>query len=147
LCDFVAPEGKNDYVGTFVVTVSSSFVKELETLKEHGEPYDSLLMQSVGDRLVEAASEWLHKQVRQTLWGYAPLEQLDVTDLYKAKYQGIRPAVGYPSLPDQKVIFTLDKLLDLSSIDISLTENGAMYPQSSVCGLYIANRHSRYFVI
>ena len=147
LCDFVAPEGENDYVGTFAITISSSFVQELETLKEHGEPYESLLMQSVGDRLVEAASEWLHKQVRQTLWGYAPQEQLDVTDLYKAKYQGIRPAVGYPSLPDQKVIFTLDKLLDLSSIDISLTENGAMYPQSSVCGLYIANRHSRYFVI
>ena len=116
-------------------------------MKEHGEPYDSLLMQSVGDRLVEAASEWLHKQVRQTLWGYAPQEQLDVKDLYKARYQGIRPAVGYPSLPDQKMIFILDKLLDLSSIDISLTENGAMYPQSSVCGLYIANRHSRYFVI
>ena len=147
LCDFVAPQGKNDHVGAFAITVSSSFVEELETLKEQGEPYASLLMQSLGDRLVEAASEFLHRQVRQTLWGYAPQEQLGMQDLYKAKYQGVRPAVGYPSLPDQQAIFTLDKLLDLSSIHIRLTENGAMYPQASVCGLYIANRHATYFVI
>ena len=147
LCDFVAPQGKNDHVGVFAITMSSSFVEELETLKEQGEPYASLLMQSLGDRLVEASSEWLHQQVRQTLWGYAPQEQCSMQDLYKAKYQGVRPAVGYPSLPDQQAIFTLDKLLDLSSIHIRLTENGAMYPQASVCGLYIANRHATYFVI
>ena len=147
LCDFVAPEGMNDHVGAFAITVSSSFVEELETLKEQGEPYASLLMQSLGDRLVEAASEWLHRQVRQTLWGYAPQEQWSMQELYKAKYQGIRPAVGYPSLPDQHAIFTLDKLLDLSSIHIRLTENGAMYPQASVCGLYIATPHATYFVI
>lgn len=147
LCDFVAPEGMNDHVGAFAITVSSSFVEELETLKEQGEPYASLLMQSLGDRLVEAASEWLHRQVRQTLWGYVPQERLSMQDLYKAKYQGIRPAVGYPSLPNQQAIFTLDKLLDLSSVHICLTENGAMYPQASVCGLYIANRHATYFVI
>lgn len=147
LCDFVAPQGMNDHIGTFAITVSTSFVEELESLKQKGDAYDSLLMQSLGDRLVEAASEWLHLQVRKTLWGYAPDEQLEIKDMYKAKYQGIRPAVGYPSLPDQKTMFLLDELIGLSSINIRLTENGAMYPQSSVCGLYIANRHATYFMV
>ena len=145
LCDFVAPEG--DYVGAFAVTVSESFVEELEQLKLSGEQYKSLLMQSLGDRLVEAASEWLHEQVRKKLWGYAPAENLTIKEMYQAAYQGIRPAVGYPSLPDQKTIFPLAELLDLGKIGITLTENGAMYPQASVCGLYIASRHAKYFVI
>ena len=147
LCDYVAPQGMNDHVGAFAITVSSSFVEELETLKQQGEPYDSLLMQSLGDRLVEAASEWLHEQVRKTLWGYAPQEQFTVKEMFQAHYQGIRPAVGYPSLPDQKTMFLMDELIGLSSINIRLTENGAMYPQASVCGLYIANRQAQYFVI
>ncbi len=145
LCDFVAPQG--DYVGAFAVTVSESFVKELEALKSRGEQYDALLMQSVGDRLVEAASEWLHERVRKELWGYAPTENLSIKEMYQAAYQGIRPAVGYPSLPEQSVIFPLDELLDMSEIGITLTENGAMYPQASVCGLYIASRYAKYFII
>ena len=145
LCDFVAPEG--DYVGAFAITVSESFTQELEQLKSSGEQYKSLLMQSIGDRLVEAASEWLHERVRKELWGYAPAENLTIKEMYQAAYQGIRPAVGYPSLPDQKSIFPLAELLDLGKIGITLTENGAMYPQASVCGLYIASRHSKYFVI
>ena len=145
LCDFVAPEG--DYVGAFAVTVSESFTEELEQLKSSGEQYKSLLMQSIGDRLVEAASEWLHERVRKELWGYAPAENLTIKEMYQAAYQGIRPAVGYPSLPDQKSIFPLAELLDLGKIGITLTENGAMYPQASVCGLYIASRHAKYFVI
>ena len=145
LCDFVAPEG--DYVGAFAVTVSESFTQELEQLKSSGEQYKSLLMQSIGDRLVEAASEWLHERVRKELWGYAPAENLTIKEMYQSAYQGIRPAVGYPSLPDQKSIFPLAELLDLGKIGITLTENGAMYPQASVCGLYIASRHSKYFVI
>ena len=147
LCDYVAPQGMNDHIGAFSITVSSSFVDELETLKQQGEPYDSLLMQSLGDRLVEAASEWLHEQVRKTIWGYAPQEQLTLKEMFQAHYQGIRPAVGYPSLPDQKTMFLMDELIGLSSINIRLTENGAMYPQASVCGLYIANRQAQYFVI
>lgn len=145
LCDFVAPEG--DYVGAFAVTVSESFVEELEQLKLSGEQYKSLLMQSIGDRLVEAASEWLHEQVRKQMWGYAPAENLTIKEMYQAAYQGIRPAVGYPSLPDQKTIFPLAELLGLDKIGITLTENGAMYPQASVCGLYIASRHAKYFII
>ena len=75
-------------------------------------------MQSLGDRLVEAASEWLHEQVRKTLWGYAPQEQFTVKEMFQAHYQGIRPAVGYPSLPDQKTMFLLDELIGLFSINI-----------------------------
>ena len=145
LCDFVAPEG--DYVGAFAVTVSQSFVEELEQLKCADEQYESLLMQSVGDRWVEAASEWLHSKVRSELWGYAKDENLTIKEMYQAAYQGIRPAVGYPSLPDQKTIFPLAELLGVDKIGVRLTESGAMYPQASVCGLYIASRHARYFVI
>jgi 5-methyltetrahydrofolate--homocysteine methyltransferase len=145
LCDFVAPEG--DYVGAFALTVAQSFAQELSLLKEQGKEYEALLLQSVGDRLVEAASEWLHERVRRELWGYAPQEQLSVKEMFQARYRGIRPAVGYPSLPDQRLIFPLAELLDVEKIGISLTENGAMYPQSSVCGLYLASPHARYFVI
>ena len=147
LCDFIAPEGYGDHIGCFAVTVSESFAKELEELKRNGKEYESLLMQSVGDRLVEATSEWLHHEVRRTLWGYAPEEQLTRQELFAAKFDGIRPAVGYPSLPDQSTIFPLAKLLDIEQIGISLTENGAMYPQASICGVYLASPHARYFVV
>ena len=81
------------------------------------------------------------------MWGYAPEERLSPKELFQASYQGIRPAVGYPSLPDQREIFKLDALLDLEQIGIRLTENGAMYPQASVCGLYLASPHARYFMV
>lgn len=145
LSDFVAPEG--DYIGAFAITVGRSFAEELEQLKASGEQYLSLLMQSVGDRLVEAASEWLHAKVRRELWGYAPDENLTPREMFRAAYEGIRPAVGYPSLPDQRTIFQLSQLLDVESIGISLTENGAMYPQASVCGLYLASRRAKYFSV
>ena len=147
LCDFIAPEGYGDHIGCFAVTVSESFAKELEELKQSGKEYESLLMQSVGDRLVEAAGEWLHREVRRTLWGYAPEEQLTPQEMFAAKFDGIRPAVGYPSLPDQSTIFPLAKLLDIEQIGIRLTENGAMYPQASICGLYLASPHARYFIV
>lgn len=147
LCDYVAPRGYNDYIGAFAVTVSKSFVEQLEQLKKHGDQYMSLLMQSLGDRLAEATSEWLHAEVRRSLWGFAPNEQLTIKQMYAAKYQGIRPAVGYPSLPDQKTIFTLAHLIDFDRMGIRLTENGAMYPQASVCGLYISNPHACYFMV
>ena len=135
LCDFVAPKGYGDHIGCFAVTVSDAFAKELESLKRNGQEYESLLMQSLGDRLVEAAGEWLHQQVRKSLWGYAPNETLSPQELFAAKFDGIRPAVGYPSLPDQKMIFPLAELLEIDKIGIRLTENGAMYPQASICGL------------
>ena len=147
LADFVAPEGMGDHIGAFAVTVSPSFVQEVERLKAEGDQYEALLMQSIGDRLAEAASEMLHARVRRELWGYAPDENLTIKQMYQAAYRGIRPAVGYPSLPDQRAIFPLAQLLDFAAAGITLTENGAMYPQSSVCGLYLASPHARYFVV
>ncbi len=147
LADFVAPEGAGDHIGVFAVTLSTSFVEELERLKAEGRHYESLLMQSVGDRLAEAASERLHAETRRKLWGYAPDEDLTPKQMFGAAYSGIRPAVGYPSLPDQRAIFKLAELIDFASIGIRLTENGAMYPQASVCGLYLASPHAHYFIV
>ena len=147
LCDYVAPEGYGDHIGAFAITISKEILNRLEALKAKCNDYDSLLLQSVCDRLTEAASEWMHHKVRKELWGYAPDEIADTRRFYKADYRGIRPAVGYPSLPDQKEIFNLDKLLNLEQIGIRLTENGAMYPQSSVCGLYLASPRAEYFII
>ena len=104
-------------------------------------------MQSIADRLAEAATEFIHARVRRELWGYAKNEPQNVDNLLRQYYQGIRPAVGYPSLPDQKVIFQLDNLINLGEIGISLTVNGAMKPSSSTCGLMISHPESHYFVI
>jgi 5-methyltetrahydrofolate--homocysteine methyltransferase len=147
LCDFIAPKSYGDHIGAFAATISPSFINELEELKSSGEMFGSLLMQSIADRLVEAASEWLHAKVRRELWGYDSEENISIKEMFQARYKGIRPAVGYPSLPDQRNIFPLGKLLGVEKIGISLTENGAMYPQSSVCGLYIASPHAKYFIL
>ena len=117
------------------------------TAEYRSEKWINLLMQSLGARLAEAASEWLHCKVRRELWGYAPHENLTPKQMFAAEYEGVRPAVGYPSLPDQRTIFPLAQLLGVERIGISLTENGAMRPLSSVCGLYIASRKARYFVV
>ena len=145
LCDYIAP--KNDFVGVFAVTVGRQIHDLILQAQERDDDYRAMLMQTVADRLVEAATEYIHKRVRIELWGYAIDEVENTTNLLRQYYQGIRPAVGYPSLPDQSVIFQLDKLIDLNEIGISLTENGAMLPASSICGLMIAHSESRYFVI
>lgn len=142
LCDFVAPE--NDFVGVFAVTVGQG-INEL--IVGSDDEYRAMLLQTVADRLVEAATEYIHKRVRTELWGYVQTEKENPTNALRQYYQGIRPAVGYPSLPDQSVIFQLDRILDLSEIGVSLTENGAMSPASSICGLMLSHPKSRYFVI
>lgn len=147
LCDYVAPRPYEDYVGVFAITVSPSLIEELERVKATADDYRSILLQGVCDRLAEATSEWLHHEVRTRLWGYAPDEHLSLKEMARAAYQGIRPAVGYPSLPDQRLIFPVSALLDFKALGIKLTENGAMYPQSSTCGLYISSPHARYFMI
>ena len=106
-----------------------------------------MLVQTLADRLAEATAEKLHEDIRKTTWGYAPNENLSVKDLHNEKYQGIRPAVGYPSLPDQSVNFVLNDLLDMKQIGISLTENGMMKPHASVSGLMFAHPASCYFSI
>lgn len=144
LSDFVRPRssGIEDTVGVFAATVGG----EAETLGDD-DPYRQLLVQTLADRLAEAATERMHLYVRRTAWGYAPDEDLPIADLLQEKFQGIRPAVGYPSLPDQSVNFLIDRLLDLSRISIRLTENGAMHPHASVSGLMLAHPAARYFAV
>lgn len=144
LSDFVRPlsSGITDKVGAFATTIDA----EMEQLYAD-DSYQHLLVQTLADRLAEATAEKLHQDVRKRLWGYAPDENLSIKDLHHEKYQGIRPAVGYPSLPDQSVNFILDELLDMKQIGISLTENGMMMPHATVCGLMFAHPASRYFSI
>ena len=149
LADYVMPasEGRTDYVGAFVVTAGVGAEALKNQFEEEGDTYSSMLLQTLTDRLAEALAEYLHEKVRKEYWGYASDESLSILDLYKVKYQGIRPAVGYPSLPDQLLNYTLDNLLDMSQIGVKLTENGAMYPTATVSGIYIAHPDSQYFMI
>ncbi|MEG1544653.1 MAG: methionine synthase, partial [Tannerellaceae bacterium] len=149
LADYVMPitGGRQDYVGAFVVTAGAGADYLMNKLEAEGDTYGAMLLQTLTDRLAEAAAEYLHEKVRKEYWGYAPSESLTIPELYKVKYQGIRPAIGYPSLPDQQLNAVLDQLLDMSQIGISLTENGAMSPTATVSGIYIAHPAAQYFMI
>ena len=144
LADFLAPE--NDYIGVFATTIlgADEFAAGFE---KDDDMYNSILIKTLSDRLAEASAEWLHYKVRKEIWGYVPDERPDVKEMFKTHYSGIRPAVGYPSLPDQSVIFELDSLIHFSEMGIQLTENGAMYPNASVSGLYFSHPKSKYFNI
>ena len=144
LSDFIRPlsGGITDHIGLFATTVDT----EMETLYPE-DNYRHLLVQTLADRLAEATAEKLHETVRKEIWGYAPHEQLTIRQLHNEEFQGIRPAVGYPSLPDQSVNFLLDELLDMKNIGIRLTENGMMQPHASVSGLMFAHPASRYFSV
>ena len=145
MADFVRPqnsEGITDRVGVFAATVDKSMEG---SCRDDG--YAHMLMQTLADRLAEATAEKRHQEVRTRYWGYAPDENLTMEQLHREDFQGIRPAVGYPSLPDQKLIFPLSELLDFKALNIKLTENGAMYPQSSTCGIYLSNREAKYFAV
>jgi cobalamin-dependent methionine synthase I len=144
LSDFVRPleAGIPDAVGVFAVTCGTEAEQRYAD-----DPYRKLMAQSLADRLAEAGTEKLHETVRREAWGYAPDENLSAEELLKEKYQGIRPAVGYPSLPDQSVNFLLHQLLPVEEIGITFTENGAMNPHASVCGLMLAHPASRYFMV
>ena len=109
------------------------------------DPYMRMLAQTLADRLAEATAERLHEQVRKEFWGYAPEEQLSIPEMLAERFQGIRPAVGYPSLPDTSLNFIIDRLLDMQGIGIRLTEHGAMRPHASVSGLMISHPQARYF--
>ena len=144
LSDFVRPlsSGISDTIGAF----ASSIDADMQGLYEQ-DPYKHLLVQTLSDRLAEAAAEKMHEYVRKEAWGYAKDENLSIPELLVENYQGIRPAVGYPSLPDQSINFLLDELLDMKQIGITLTGNGAMYPHASVCGLMFAHPASEYFSV
>ena len=109
------------------------------------DPYQKMMAQLLADRLAEAAAERLHEQVRKDIWGYAKEEHLTIPEMLVEKYQGIRPAVGYPSLPDTSLNFVIDELIDMKQIGIRLTESGAMKPHASVSGLMMAHPQARYF--
>lgn len=145
LVDFVSPN--RDFVGGFATSIGRVLESMIVKQKTDGDYFQLLLLQSLTDRLAEAAAEWLHEKIRTEFWGYAPEESLLIEELYKVHYQGIRPAVGYPSIPDQQMNFVLDELMEFSRIGIRLTENGAMSPAASVSGLIFAHPESRYFVI
>lgn len=144
LSDFISP--KSDYIGLFCVSVAGAQSLS-EEFRRKGDDYSSILVESVSDRLAEAFSEWLHRQVRKHIWGYASEEELTLEEIRKCRYQGIRPAIGYPSLPDQSLIFEVGKILQLDKIGVQLTENGAMRPNSTICGLYISHPQSNYFMV
>ncbi|MDO9152473.1 MAG: vitamin B12 dependent-methionine synthase activation domain-containing protein [Paludibacter sp.] len=144
LSDFLKSE--NDFVGVFANTVLGveAFAA---TFEKDDDMYHSILIKTLSDRLAEATAEWLHYKVRTEVWGYAPNEKPNVNEMFKTHYTGIRPAVGYPSLPDQSIIFTLDKLINFSNLGVMLTENGAMFPNASVSGLMFDHPKSKYFNI
>lgn len=145
LSDFLYDGG--DFIGFFAVTTAGIISEQIEKYKNNADEYRAMLLQSLADRLAEAATEVMHHRVRSSLWGYAPLEKLSPDEFMKRNFRGIRPAVGYPSLPDQRVIFQLDKILDYASLGIGLTENGAMMPQASTTGLLFASWEARYFAV
>lgn len=151
LCDFVAPQssGKIDYVAGFTVSAGLGTANELlEQYQRQGDEYHVLLMKSILDRLAEAATEWLHAGIRKKYWGFAADENLTANDMFALRYQGIRPAVGYPSIPDQSINFVLNRdLLKSEEIGVKLTENGVMFPNASVSGIIISHPQSKYFNI
>ena len=142
LADFIRPasSGIKDTIGLFATYVDAAF-----TSNNEGDPYQRMLSQTLADRLAEATAEKFHEDVRKKYWGYATDEQLTIKDLLAERYQGIRPAVGYPSIPDTSMNFLLYELLDMKGIGIKLTENGMMVPHASVSGFMFAHPQSRYF--
>jgi len=145
LADFV---GENDWAGAFAVTAGLGIEKKLAEFEAAHDDYSSILLKALADRLAEAAAEWLHAQVRKTYWGYAAAERLDNAALIEEKYQGIRPAPGYPACPDHVAKGALFDLLDApTNAGMQLTESYAMTPAASVSGYYIAHPEARYFAI
>jgi len=147
LADFIAPKtsGKRDYIGMFAVTAGIGIEKLLEKFKAQHDDYSDIMVKALADRLAEAFAELLHKKVRMELWGYAPNEKLLEDELIEEKYQGIRPAPGYPACPDHTEKKTIFELLRAGEIGINLTESFAMFPASSVSGYYFSHPESKYF--
>ena len=148
LADFIAPKesGIKDFVGGFAVTAGIGIAPLVERFEKNHDDYNSILLKAVADRLAEAFAELMHYRVRTELWGYAPQEKFSNEDLIKEKYQGIRPAPGYPACPDHTEKENLFQLLEVEkNTGISLTESFAMYPAASVSGFYFSHPESKYF--
>ncbi len=148
LADFIVPKdsGVSDYLGMFAVTAGLGADQLAKQFEEDHDDYNSIMVKAVADRLAEAFAELLHEKVRREFWGYAVSESLKNDELIKEKYTGIRPAPGYPAQPDHTEKLTIWNFLDAeNNTGIKLTENLAMYPAASVCGLYFALPESKYF--
>ena len=149
LSDFICPSSTSpssflfplsSQIGVFATSADIGLETDFDT-----DPYQKMMAQLLADRLSEAAAERMHEQVRKEFWGYAKDEQLTIPEMLIEKFQGIRPAVGYPSLPDTSINFVLNELIDMKQIGIRLTESGAMKPHASVSGLMMAHPKARYF--
>ncbi len=149
LADFIAPKdtGLADYLGAFAVTAGIGTAELAAHFEKQHDDYNSIMTKALADRLAEALAEWMHKQARDA-WGFGKDEKLSVADLLRERYRGIRPAPGYPASPDHTEKATLFALLDAQkATGIELTENFAMFPAASVCGLYFSHPDSRYFAV
>lgn len=144
LADFIRPlsQGIRDQAGVFCTSVDGTIIDEYRH-----DDYLNMMAQTLSDRLAEATAEKLHEEVRKdrAYWGYAPDENLTVEQQHREEYQGIRPAIGYPSLPDTSANFLIDQLIDMKQAGIRLTETGMMTPHASVSGFMFAHPKSRYF--
>ena len=149
LSDFISPQNISltssissltSRIGVFATSVDIGLETDFDA-----DPYLKMMAQLLADRLAEAAAERMHEQVRKEFWGYAKDEHLTIPEMLIEKFQGIRPAVGYPSLPDTSLNFVFDELIDMKQIGIRLTESGAMKPHASVSGLMMAHPQARYF--
>jgi 5-methyltetrahydrofolate--homocysteine methyltransferase len=147
LSDFIAPQetGLPDHIGAFAVTSGIGLKALCDSFRAAHDDYNAIMAEALADRLAEAFAECLHKRVRDE-WGYGCGEALSVDDLIHEKYRGIRPAPGYPACPDHTEKGALWRLLNVeASTGMLITESYAMWPGSSVSGLYFAHPESRYF--
>ncbi|MBE7179321.1 MAG: cobalamin-dependent protein, partial [Mucilaginibacter polytrichastri] len=147
LADFIAQKetGVKDHFGGFVVTAGIGLDELAAEYEAAHDDYSSIMIKAIADRLAEAFAEKMHELVRKEYWGYAKDETLDNAELIREKYQGIRPAPGYPACPDHTEKSKLFEVLDAGRIGVELTESFAMYPASSVSGFYFAHPESKYF--
>ncbi|AIT26552.1 methionine synthase [Bordetella holmesii 30539] len=147
LADYIAPKdsGKLDYIGVFAVTAGLGIEKKEAEFEAALDDYSSIMLKSLADRLAEAFAECLHARVRRDLWGYAADEQLDNAALIAEEYVGIRPAPGYPACPEHVVKTDMFRVLQAEEIGMELTDSYAMFPASSVSGLYFSHPDSQYF--
>ena len=146
LSDFIAPKGKQDYIGAFALTTGIGIDAHVKKFEADHDDYSAIMLKALADRLAEAFAELMHKKVRTEIWAYNKNETLKYEDLIKEEYDGIRPAPGYPAQPDHTEKITIWKLLEVEkNTDIFLTESLAMFPTAAVSGLYMAHPQSHYF--
>jgi 5-methyltetrahydrofolate--homocysteine methyltransferase len=149
LADFIAPRpdqgGKPDYIGMFAVTAGLNIEKKEAEFMAHHDDYSAIMLKALADRLAEAFAERMHERVRKEFWGYAESEALDVAQLVKEQYRGVRPAPGYPACPDHSVKRNMFHVLDAHDVHMHLTESLAMTPAASVSGFYMAHPEASYF--